>query len=494
MVSRNMKSGLFMGFGATLVVLGAVMVVFWPPIFETQLRKMMTLTEDSMSFGIWRETPIPMYLEMFFYNISNVKEILAGTAVKLKVDEIGPYVFREQHTKTNLTWNDNSTLTFYNQRWWHYEPDRSVGHLSDEITSINPVIVTVANMMRNERFSYKVAVQLFLRLYHSNMFLKANVSNWVFEGIRDPILDFAHEIPNLPTPIPFDKFGWFYKRNGSIEFDGSFNMNTGASEFSRLGNVEQWRYSNRTHFRGECGEVKGSTGELWAPEYGQEEVFIFSSDLCTYLILSKEGDVTVEGIDGVQYSSNNMTFDNGHNFPRMECFCEGPVSSNDCLPPGALNVSACRDGAPVFVSLPHLYHADPYYPSKIDGLNATQDMNFKLSLEMFTGMPLGVSAQMQVNLLVRHITGIPINNALPDGDTLVPMFWFRQEMDITSEYARLARRALRARYWIPYVFYLFTAIGAGLVLTGIIVLMRKLLISPETEPILTEESTMPVES
>ena len=32
-------------------------------------------------------------------------------------------------------------------------------------------------------------------------------------------------------------------------------------------------------------------------------------------------------------------------------------------------------------------------------------MNFKLALEMYTGMPLTVSAQLQINLLIRHETG-----------------------------------------------------------------------------------------
>lgn len=77
---------------------------------------------------------------------------------------------------------------------------------------------------------------------------------------------------------------YLFQRNGSLEFDGSFNMNTGASDFSRLGNIEQWRFSNRTDYRDECGVVKGSTGELWAPEFGQPEVNVFASDICTWVI------------------------------------------------------------------------------------------------------------------------------------------------------------------------------------------------------------------
>lgn len=63
---------------------------------------MMMLTETSTSFSIWREVPIPMYLECYMFNITNVDDILAGKNVTLKVEQLGPYVFREQHTKVRL--------------------------------------------------------------------------------------------------------------------------------------------------------------------------------------------------------------------------------------------------------------------------------------------------------------------------------------------------------------------------------------------------------
>ncbi|KAG6451940.1 protein croquemort [Manduca sexta] len=488
MVSSGLKSGLFMGFGAGLVVVGAVMVVYWPPLFMSQLQRMMVLSPTSMSFEIWRETPIPMYLECFMFNISNVDDILAGKNVSLQVTQMGPYVFRETHSKVNLSWNDNSTITYYNQRFWYYEPELSNGSLSDEITTINPIIATVAYTMRNERMIIKIPVDVFLRLYHSNMFLTANVSSWLFDGIDDPVLDIASQFPNLPMEIPYDKFGWFYERNGSVEFDGSFIMSTGAADFSQLGNIQKWRYSTRTPFRGECGEVKGSTGELWAPEMGQPEVYIFASDICTYMILAKDSDVTIEGIDGVQYAANDSVFDNGHRYPHTACYCD-EVRDSSCLPPGALNVSVCRFGAPAFVSMPHFLHADPYYPSKIDGLDPKEEYKFRLSLEMFTGMPLSVAAQLQINLLVRHVSGISLNNQLPDPDTLVPMFWFRQEMQTTPEYAAMARYALRLRYWVPYALYALSVIGVALLIVGVTVLIRRLLKSPETTPILEESSS-----
>ncbi|XP_052739290.1 protein croquemort [Bicyclus anynana] len=485
MVSYQVRSGLLMGFGSFTVVAGAILVVFWPSMFFAQLRRMMTLSPTSTSFDIWREVPIPMYLECFMFNITNVDDILAGKNVPIHVEQMGPYVFREYHLKENISWYDNSTVSYYNKRSWQFQPEMSNGSLSDLVTSINPIVATVSYILRHQHAVLRVAVEVFMRMYHENMFMTANVTSWLFDGIEDPVLDIAQRFPDLPFKIPYDKFGWFYERNNSLEYDGIFLMNTGAADFSQLGNVEKWKFSNRTVFRDECGEVRGSTGELWAPELGQPEVTIFAPDICTYMILPATGPVHVQGIDGVQYAANNSLFDNGYRYPHQACYC-AEVRDADCLPSGALNVSACRYGAPAFVSQPHFYNMDPHYPSKIRGLKPTDDMNFKLSLEMYTGMPLQVSAQLQINLLVRHVDAIPLNNQLPDPDVLVPMFWFRQEVIMDDHFARLARFALNLRSGMPYGFYALTVVGVILLVAGITILIRKLLRSPD-EPILDNQ-------
>lgn len=484
-----MKSGLYLGFGSVLVVIGAIMAACWPPLFMKQLQKMMVLTNESMSFEMWREPPVPMYLECYLFNMSNVDDILAGKNVKPRLVQLGPYVYREIHTKENMTWNnENNTLTYFNQRWWHFQPEMSNGSLSDNITSINPIIVSVAYELRYNNVLERILANAFLRLIHENMFVTANVTSWLFDGIEDPLLNIASQIPFLPYDLPYDKFAWFYERNGSLTFDGSFNMNTGAADFSQLGNIEMWQYSNRTMYRDECGAVRGSTGELWAPELGQQEVYVFAPDMCTYLILPIDKELTVEGITGVQYAANDSVFDNGHKYPHMACYCAAQRDA-DCVPAGALNVSACRLGAPAFVSLPHLLHAAPHYRDRVDGLHPLPEHNFRLTLEMFTGMPLAVSAQLQINFLVRHYAGMSLNNQLPD-DTLVPMFWFRQEVVVTPEYAQQARTALRLRYWVPYAFYVLTAIGLLLLVPGVAILTKRKMNSPSTEPIIHSEATV----
>jgi hypothetical protein len=52
----------------------------------------------------------------------------------------------EHHTKVNISWNDNNTVTFQQVRRWHFVPERSNGTLRDEVTNIN-VIAVVSNSL-----------------------------------------------------------------------------------------------------------------------------------------------------------------------------------------------------------------------------------------------------------------------------------------------------------------------------------------------------------
>lgn len=52
----------------------------------------LSLSPTSTGFKMWRETPIPMYLEIYFFNWTNPDEVKAGKA-KPRVQQLGPYTY-----------------------------------------------------------------------------------------------------------------------------------------------------------------------------------------------------------------------------------------------------------------------------------------------------------------------------------------------------------------------------------------------------------------
>jgi len=43
--------------------------------------------------------------------------------------------------KTNVTWNQNNTITFRKLRRWYFDAETSNGSLNDNITTLNPLAV-----------------------------------------------------------------------------------------------------------------------------------------------------------------------------------------------------------------------------------------------------------------------------------------------------------------------------------------------------------------
>lgn len=92
---------------------------------------------------MWRETPIPMYMQFYLWNFTNADEVEKSKwEIKPKLEQCGPYVYYEHHIRENVTYNDNNnTLTYKTRRVWHFKPEMSNGTLADKITTINPIIV-----------------------------------------------------------------------------------------------------------------------------------------------------------------------------------------------------------------------------------------------------------------------------------------------------------------------------------------------------------------
>ncbi len=56
------------------------------------------------------------------------------------IQEVGPYVFKEEHRKEEIQFDDEKAkVSFYQVKTWHFLRDQSVGSLDDEITTVNAI-------------------------------------------------------------------------------------------------------------------------------------------------------------------------------------------------------------------------------------------------------------------------------------------------------------------------------------------------------------------
>ena len=109
-------------------------------------------------------------------------------------------------------------------------------------------------------------------------------------------------------------------------------------------------------------------------------------DRCSYVYIAIDRSLeldytqTIEnyGVTSYRYAGTSRTFANTTENPDNWCFATGGQQN----PSGIFNSSTCRFGAPVFVSFPHFYLADPCYGEQVVGLEPRQDLHeFHIDLE-----------------------------------------------------------------------------------------------------------------
>ena len=52
-------------------------------------------------------------LKVHIFNYTNIEAVLSGKEKKIKIEDIGPYVYEEQVERVNLTFLDDNKITSY---------------------------------------------------------------------------------------------------------------------------------------------------------------------------------------------------------------------------------------------------------------------------------------------------------------------------------------------------------------------------------------------
>lgn len=429
----NMKKFTLVSISMVLIVFGLILLTSHQNIFKLIYNSQLVLSPSSGSFPMWRDLPAPMLASMYLFNVLNPDEVLNGA--KPDLQQVGPYVFTEQHHKSSLLWNTNETVTYRQIRTWHFVPDLSVGTLDDNVTILNSVAATMGHMIdQHVSAFFRPGVNMFLRGIDEKLFVTKSVREIIFDGYHDPLFDNLEEVLNLlpflkkmvPEGSVMDKFAFFYGRNGTDYTDGVFNMYTGKGDATKMGQVHSWNYSTVGYFPDECGNIKGGAGEFYPPGLEKTYIEMFSNDLCRTLRLNFNAEVYVKGIDSFEYVADKSFFANGTENPLNKCY----EPENIFLPSGVYNTSICRFGAPVFVSQPHFLLADPYYLDMIgSGLSPNSSLHRTyFRVEPRAGIPTDVTARFQLNVLVDKVNGISMMENVRKA--FFPIMWFENKAGV----------------------------------------------------------------
>ena len=127
MITANIKKVIWSVVSALLVISGTVLLATHDAIFRYIYNSQLVLSPTSGSFPMWSVLPEPMVASMYLFEVMNPDQVAKG--FKPVLQERGPYVFTEQHYKTDLVWNDNGTVTYKQIRKWNPVPELTHGKI-----------------------------------------------------------------------------------------------------------------------------------------------------------------------------------------------------------------------------------------------------------------------------------------------------------------------------------------------------------------------------
>uniref|UniRef100_A0A671Y1G3 Scavenger receptor class B member 2 n=1 Tax=Sparus aurata TaxID=8175 RepID=A0A671Y1G3_SPAAU len=418
------------------------------------INKNMVLKNGTMAFEAWENPPAPIYMQFYFFNLTNPMEVLDGD--RPAVVEIGPYTYREYRPMEQVNFQDNGTkVSAVNTKTYIFQPNMSRGPESDLIRTVNIPAMTVMEKFK-DNFIVANVISSYMTGTDQGLFVTHTVGEllWGYEdGLLKALKTFQ---PDLD-----DVFGLFYKTNASN--DGEYVFFSGQENYKDFARVDTWNSQSSLDWwtSDECNMINGTNGAFFHSVITKNEtLYMFSSDLCRSLYAVYEEDVNVKGIPGYRFSPPSEVFANLTVNPANAGFC---VPAGNCLGSGVLNVSGCKQGAPIIMSSPHFYQADEKYVQDVFGMNPEKEQHqTTIDINPLTGIVLQAAKRLQVNVYVEKIPSFSVMRISVINLALLPS---SQSVLIDDESVAKLKAIVTEQNVVVNIPFML--IGLGIILGGI---------------------------
>ncbi|EFA01368.1 sensory neuron membrane protein 2 [Tribolium castaneum] len=480
---------------ALLIVSLALAFKVFPDLLESEVNKAVRLEDGTKQYDRFVELPFPVDFKVYLFNVSNPQQVLDGTE-KPKLEEIGPFVYKQYRKKTILGKNEEEdTISYTQKETFEFDAEASKP-LTEEsvVTVLNPALMSIYQLAEDLHLA-GAADTCIKQTFENNqgkVFIEANVRKLLFDGfsfckntspgicglVNDLICAIAATKRNSDLVLPDYSLIFSYLNYKRKPDDGKYTVKRGLTNIEKLGHIVAWNDSLYTKFWGEgttCSEVKGTDSTLYPPRVTTDSAFyIYSTDICRFVKINYKGEESYKGIDGYLFETSEDTLRSSA--PEEDCYCsklsrdmEGKKS---CFLDGVIDMQTCF-GVPVLFSFPHFLWADNKYLSAVEGLNPVEEKHKTyLVVEPNTGTPLKGMKRIQLNGVIRPIVGI--KSMLQTKRALLPLLWIEEGVSLPQKYVD----ELKSSYFdkvqiVDGVRYALIVISAILVGAFGIIILRK---------------------
>lgn len=412
---------------------------------------------------MWREPPVDLYLRVFLYNVTNKDEFLSGADKKLKVQEVGPYVYREMMSHKNVVFNANGTVSAEPSHPLVWVPEMSIGdHETDQLILPHIALLSIADVVSDSSYFTKLALNLLIRQTKTYPLVQMSPKEFMF-GYPSTLMTLGNKF--LPNWINFDKLGLIDRM---YYFDGDYEtVFTGENDVRKAGLLETYNGSPQMpQWASSCGNIEdASDGTKFQSHVLENDTMkFFRKSMCRPQTLMHVNETISSGLRGYVYKFRPNAMDNGHYDPDNKCYCK----TNRCLPAGLLDVRQCYYGFPIALSYPHFLDSDPVLSEYTEGSTPDRQKHetyFVVNPE--SGLPLDLAVRFQINMALGKIKSIA--NVDKFEDMVLPLLW--TEIRLYTLPSNLATRFHVYLNILPTavdsIMYVMTAMGVIFILVAI---------------------------
>ncbi|XP_075988799.1 scavenger receptor class B member 1-like isoform X2 [Anticarsia gemmatalis] len=381
------------------------------------------LSDGGEIFEMWRKPEVELYLKVYLFNVTNAEEYMAGTDDKVKVKEVGPYVYRESLEHKITKFNDNNTLSAVPVHPLSWVEELSEGNQeNDTLYLVNIALLSIANVASSKDAFTRFGLNNVISFTNSQPFVQMTAREFMM-GYKSELMTLGNTF--LPGWIYFDKLGLIDRM---YDFDGDYEtVFTGAEDVRNSGLIDTYRGStDLPQWTGKhCSNVQyASDGTKFRGAVSKNESILFyRKSLCRAAPLIPVDEGVKSGLRGYKYTFPENMLDNGEVIKENECFCR----NGKCLPNGLIDVTDCYYGFPIALSYPHFWKADDIVSSKVEGLTPDPEKHeTAFWIEPQSGLPLEVSSKFQINMALGDISSM--RNVDKFSNMYLPLLWFDIKM------------------------------------------------------------------
>ncbi|KAG7320876.1 hypothetical protein KOW79_015291 [Hemibagrus wyckioides] len=459
-----------------ILIAGIAMVLaqVFQSLLYNRIKKEVVLENGTDAFAVWKDPPPPVYMQFYFFNLTNPEEVLSGD--RPAVIELGPYTYREYRPMEGVNFMDNGTkVAAVNPKTYIFEPNMSRGSEDDVIRTANIPAMTV--MLKFQSSFFRRIISDLMKSKNEGLFGTWKVQELLW-GYKDPLLVELEKFD--PTLDP--DFGLFYKMNGTD--DGEYVFYTGKQNYLDFARVDLWRGQSSLDWwtTEQCNMINGTNGATFHPIINKtERLYMFSSDLCRSIYTMFESELSVRGVPAYRFVPPREVFANMTINPDNAGFCVG----GNCLSSGLLNVSVCKQGAPIIMSSPHFYQADEKFADDVFGMRPTKEEHeTAIDINPLTGIVVQAAKRLQVNVFIEKLSGFSQTGNVR---TLVyPVMYINESVLIDGDSAKKLKVLVTEANVVINVPFIIIGFGILLGIVFIVLMCRQERGTPdECQPLLS---------